>query len=353
MRRFHVVIVAPVLASLITLHGISAVPSSATRQSTSPARPDRGLSVPDGAYRVGQTGVKMPRVVREVKPQYTPDAMRANIEGSVILECVVQPDGTIGDVRVVRSLDAVFGLDDEAVKAAKQWRFLPGMRDDVAVPVAITIELLFTLRTGTPPPAPLAWPQLFPTVGEVVHGSEDWTEDILQASGLQVRFAYPKSWTIRKDTSTTQWFGVQSDDGTRLLVVSRPYPVPSPISQLLTTSALQKVADTVKGRLSAIGSSARFHAVGQVEAAGRLWLWHDLWVPANDPHITPDVAARLPGVFDGARSWTFMTTAGPQGIDVECFVVHPRGAPEAVVLEEVQAGREFRAMLTRISISVR
>jgi TonB family protein len=353
MRRFHVVVVAPVLASLITLHGIGAVPSSPTPQSTAPARPDRGSSPPDGTFRAGQTGVRMPRVVREVKPQYTPDAMRAKIEGRVIVECVVQPDGTVGEVRVVRSLDAVFGLDDEAVKAAKQWRFLPGMKDDLAVPVRVTIELFFTLRAGAPPPAPLAWPQLFARAGEGVAGSDDWTEDMLQASGLQVRFAYPKPWTLRKDISTTLWFGVQSEDGTRLLVVSRPYPVPSAISQPLAMNDLQKIADTIKGGLSARGSSATFHAVGQIEAAGRLWLWYDLWVPANDPHITPDVAARLPGVFDGTRTWTFMTTAGPHGIEVECFVVHPRGTPEAVVQEEVQAGPQFAAMLARISISVR
>lgn len=45
------------------------------------------------------------------------------------MECVVGPDGTVGDVQVVKSLDKEHGLDDEAVKAAKQWRFNPGRRD--------------------------------------------------------------------------------------------------------------------------------------------------------------------------------------------------------------------------------
>jgi protein TonB len=77
-----------------------------------------------GAYRPG-SGIENPLVLREVKPQYTPDAMRAKIQGTVVLECVVLPDGTVGDVRVNRSLDPVFGLDQEAVKAARQWRFVP------------------------------------------------------------------------------------------------------------------------------------------------------------------------------------------------------------------------------------
>ena len=47
---------------------------------------------------------------------------------------------------MVRSLDSTFGLDQEAVKAARQWRFVPGMRLGEPVAVRITIELTFTLR---------------------------------------------------------------------------------------------------------------------------------------------------------------------------------------------------------------
>jgi TonB family protein len=59
---------------------------------------------------------------------------------------VVLPDGTVGSVEVVRSLDATFGLDQEAIKAAKQWRFRPGTRLGEPVAVLVTIELTFTLR---------------------------------------------------------------------------------------------------------------------------------------------------------------------------------------------------------------
>jgi TonB family protein len=98
-----------------------------------------------GVYRPG-SGVINPRILREIKPQYTADAMRAKVQGTVLLECVVLADGSVGRVDVVRSLDPTFGLDQEAVKAAKQWRFQPGTRFGEPVAVLVTIELTFTLR---------------------------------------------------------------------------------------------------------------------------------------------------------------------------------------------------------------
>jgi protein TonB len=107
--------------------------------------PGYGGGTGGGAYRPGN-GVEIPRIIREVKPQYTAEAMRAKIQGAVWLECIVLPDGSVGEVRISKSLDSTFGLDQEAVRAAKQWRFQPGTRFGEPVPVLITIELSFTLR---------------------------------------------------------------------------------------------------------------------------------------------------------------------------------------------------------------
>jgi TonB family protein len=115
--------------------------------------PGRGSGLGDGwgggtgggAYRPGN-GVETPRLIREVKPQYTAQAMRAKIQGEVLLECIVQPDGTVGNIRVVRSLDSAFGLDQEAIKAARQWKFAPGTKQGEPVPVLVTIAIAFTLR---------------------------------------------------------------------------------------------------------------------------------------------------------------------------------------------------------------
>lgn len=107
--------------------------------------PGTGGGTGGGAYRPGN-GVMMPKVLAEVKPSYTADAMRQKIQGIVMVEAVVMPDGGVGQVQVVRSLDPTFGLDQEAVKAVKRWRFLPGTRFGQPVPVLVEIELTFTLR---------------------------------------------------------------------------------------------------------------------------------------------------------------------------------------------------------------
>jgi protein TonB len=98
-----------------------------------------------GVYREGN-GVTSPVLIHETKPNYTGEAMRARIQGLVKLEAVVMPDGTVGQVRVVHSLDQQFGLDKEAIKTLQQWRFKPGMRLGQPVPVLILVEISFTLR---------------------------------------------------------------------------------------------------------------------------------------------------------------------------------------------------------------
>jgi TonB family protein len=97
------------------------------------------------AFREGN-GVVAPRLLHQVAAQYTADGMRAGIEGNVLLEFVVRPAGTVGDVRVLRSLDAIFGLDEAAINALKFCRFEPGTKDGVAVPVIATIQFPFVLR---------------------------------------------------------------------------------------------------------------------------------------------------------------------------------------------------------------
>ena len=106
--------------------------------------------LPPGVYRAG-TDVSMPRLLTQVLPHYTPDAMRAEVQGVVRTECIVGVDGKVSDVRVVRSLDAVYGLDDAAVRAVTQWTFEPGKKDGVAVPVLVTIDSTFSISLGVQP----------------------------------------------------------------------------------------------------------------------------------------------------------------------------------------------------------
>ncbi len=91
-------------------------------------------------------GISLPVPVYDVKPDYTPAAMQAKIQGSVWLAVVVGDTGEVTDVQVSKSLDAEFGLDQEAVDAAFQWKFKPGTKDGQPVAVRVTLEMRFKLR---------------------------------------------------------------------------------------------------------------------------------------------------------------------------------------------------------------
>lgn len=100
---------------------------------------------PPGILRMGD-GIEPPKIQRDVKPDYTADAMRAKIQGAVELEAVVLADGRVGDVIVTRSLDKEHGLDGSAVAALKQWRFKPAVKDGAVIPVVVKVEMTFSIR---------------------------------------------------------------------------------------------------------------------------------------------------------------------------------------------------------------
>jgi TonB family protein len=107
--------------------------------------PGSGGGTGGGVFRPGN-GVTPPVALYVPKPQYTADAMRARIQGTVWVECVVQTNGACGEAHVVRSLDPTFGLDQEAIKAARLFKFKPGVRMGEPVAVLVTIELSFSLH---------------------------------------------------------------------------------------------------------------------------------------------------------------------------------------------------------------
>jgi TonB family protein len=125
--------IALVVCSAATASAVSVLPMFATIAQTTKV------------YKPGN-GVTLPAVVREAKAEYTQEAMQQKIQGSVFMEVVVLDSGDVGDVRVSKSLDAKYGLDQEAVKALRQWKFKPGTKDGKNVAVEVTIEMRFTLR---------------------------------------------------------------------------------------------------------------------------------------------------------------------------------------------------------------
>ena len=107
--------------------------------------PGRGGGFGGGVYNIGN-GVTAPIATYRPQPKYTADAMRAKVQGVVVISAVVLPDGTVTDISIVRSLDQSFGLDEEAKRNAALWKFRPGTLKGEPVAVRILIELEFNLR---------------------------------------------------------------------------------------------------------------------------------------------------------------------------------------------------------------
>jgi protein TonB len=87
--------------------------------------------------------IKPPVKVKDVLPHYPKLAADARVQGTVILECVISPRGTVTDVRVLRGAPL---LDDAAVEAVRQWMYTPTLLNGIPVPVIMTVTVHFDLR---------------------------------------------------------------------------------------------------------------------------------------------------------------------------------------------------------------
>ena len=104
---------------------------------------DKGFG--GGSYRPGN-GVTSPIPTYRATPAYTAEAVRAKAQGVITVECIVEPNGECGDVRIVRGFAPPYGLDQQALATARRWRFRPGMRAGEAVPVLVNLEIEFNIR---------------------------------------------------------------------------------------------------------------------------------------------------------------------------------------------------------------
>lgn len=93
-------------------------------------------------YGVGE-GVSAPVPLYKPEPAYSEEARKAKFQGNVTLWIVVNPQGTVTDIRVVRPLG--MGLDEKAAEAVRTWRFKPGLRYGVPVAVRVLVEVSFRL----------------------------------------------------------------------------------------------------------------------------------------------------------------------------------------------------------------
>jgi protein TonB len=99
---------------------------------------------PRGPVRIGGQ-IQTPTLVHRVEPFYPPVAVDAHLQGIVILEAIVDRDGTVAEVKVLRSASAL--LDREALLAVKQWRYSPLVLNGQRERFVLTVTLSFSLET--------------------------------------------------------------------------------------------------------------------------------------------------------------------------------------------------------------
>jgi protein TonB len=96
---------------------------------------------PPQAVRVGGQ-IKEPKKLKNVNPAYPDIAKQARVQGVVILECTISPQGKVTDVKVLRGIPL---LDAAAIEAVKQWVYSPTLLNGVPVPVIMTVTVNFRL----------------------------------------------------------------------------------------------------------------------------------------------------------------------------------------------------------------
>ena len=88
--------------------------------------------------------MSQPIVIHREQPVYPPLALRAHMQGSVVVQCIVGRSGEIRDVQVVRSTFAAF--EQSAVDAVRKWRFTPGMLSGKPVDTIFELTVNFATR---------------------------------------------------------------------------------------------------------------------------------------------------------------------------------------------------------------
>jgi len=112
-----------------------------TAQSTSPSQADAAAPEEAAPLRVG-SAVKEPRKLKHVSPAYPEIARQARVQGVVILECTIGPDGRIEQVTVLRGIPL---LDAAAIDAVRQWVYAPTLVNGVPARVIMTVTVNFKL----------------------------------------------------------------------------------------------------------------------------------------------------------------------------------------------------------------
>jgi TonB family protein len=104
--------------------------------------PVKLVHLPGGAIRI-EGDIAPPRKVKDASPVYPREAVESRSEGTVVLEALIDSEGNVTRVKVLRSVPL---LDQAAIDAVKQWKYEPTIVEGVGVPVVNTVSVTFLLE---------------------------------------------------------------------------------------------------------------------------------------------------------------------------------------------------------------
>jgi len=295
--------------------------------------------------------------LNDVKPAYTPDAMRARIYGEVIVAFEIKVDGTTANFTIVKSLDDKLGLDQQAIEAVKQWRYKPATRNGVPVPTHATATLNFTLvdRDGTVlrapstgPPAPVStWPPSFSN--EISEPGATWKPGTAKLGDTTLSFEAPAGWTVRQNEEGRLRLFV-GDSGRRSMMTGLPMKTPGPMMLPLPPDMVARFAHDMAAQ--PMMAKASIQGSGQVQIGSKWWLWLEL-TPGSDfwdqmpPELRDAIGAKD---FSDIRMWSFVTSNGNDLVQLMFTNWLPQAASDREV-ELRDATSVFRVILSKISFA--
>ena len=312
----------------------SAPPAQAPPQTPAPVAPPAQTQ---DIYVVGRDPIAAPRLIKNVKPTYTAEAMRGRIQGRVRLRAVVERDGSVSGVEVIESLDSQYGIDQSAIDSLKQWQFEPGTLNGAPVRVAITVDLAFTLRDSTPRET---WPDGFAAGTTISSGIEETAE----AQMVRVKIQRPATWVRTPPGPQAPWLRVNSGDGRDLAVmgpsegqIELRWPVADQVVAQLAESVLRSQPVT----------DAQLVARGQAQLNGIVWVWASIRLPS----VPAIIAGPKADLFREGRLWSFTTTINRKVVGLMCSVLIPRDVEGPAADARIQrAASEFSGILNSLRL---
>jgi protein TonB len=87
--------------------------------------------------------IKAPERSRYVNPEYPIEALRARVSGVVIVQAVIDENGNVVETKILKGIEL---LNEAALNAVAQWKYVPTLLNGEAVPVAMTVTVAFDIR---------------------------------------------------------------------------------------------------------------------------------------------------------------------------------------------------------------